>query len=209
MKAIFWDFGDVLAFYDHAKGCKALSAFTTKSPGEIYALIFGNELEERYYNRGLYSDAEWYDLCVRMLGLEHCSYDTFAKAWGDIFISNPVIRRALDAVRPDIQQLVLSNTNGLHWNWARDNIAVLTSHFPRPEQAILSSEEKSCKPESLIFECALARAGANPAECVFIDDKLINIQAFIDMGGNGIVYNARTTPTEKLMQQLAEKGCLA
>lgn len=209
MKAIFWDFGDVLVFYDHMRGCKALSAFTTKSTEEIYALIFGNQLEEQHYNRGEYSDLEWYDLCVQALDLEHCSYETFAEAWGDIFSPNPAITQALDVVRPEIQQFVLSNTNGLHFAWARDNLPVLMSHFSRPEQVILSSEEKSRKPEPLIFERALARCGFEPADCVFIDDKEVNVEAFKNMGGNGIVYNARSTPIDELMQQLASKSCLA
>jgi len=209
MRAIFWDFGDVLVFYDHMKGCKALSAFTTKSPEEIYALIFGSQLEERHYNRGEYSDREWYELCVQTLGLDHCSYEAFAEVWGDIFSPNPEIAQVLNAVRSDIQQFVLSNTNGLHFAWARNNLPVLASHFARPEQAILSSEEKSRKPERLIFERALARSGFDPVDCVFIDDKQVNVQAFKDMGGNGIVYSARSTPIEKLLQQLAEMGCIA
>lgn len=201
-KAIFWDFGDVLVYYDHMRSCRAFSHYCNKSADEIYQIVFGSQLEEQHYNRGEYSDEEWYAELSKRLGLQDCNYRLFSEIWGDIFSPNQKIGEVLDVVKPDVSQYVLSNTNGLHFAWARSNIPVLASHFSSSDRAILSSDEKSRKPEPRIFERAFARAGVQPENAFFVDDKPANVQAFKDMGGNGFVYSASGTPVEELVAAL-------
>lgn len=209
VKTIFWDFGDVLVFYDHMKGCKALAQFSALSAEEIYRLVFGSKLEELSYNRGVFTDAQWYERCCSMLELKDCSYEAFAEAWGDIFTPNPKIDAVLRRVRPGTAMYVLSNTNGLHWGWAQKNLSVLAMHFPDVNRWVLSSEEKTRKPESLIYTRALKRAGIGAHEAVFIDDKPVNVEAFKSLGGNGIVYSAHMSSTKDLERELESLGCLA
>ncbi len=206
MRTLFFDFGDVLVFYDHMRSCIALAAHTAKTPEEIYRLIFESQLEEQHYNRGEYSDREWHALCCKKLSLRDCSYEVFAEKWGAIFSPNPHIGEVLGSLKPDVKLYVLSNTNGLHWAWAQKNLPVLAQYFPTLEQAILSSEEKSRKPEPLIFERALLRAGAKSSDSIFIDDKPINVDAFRKLGVRGIVYSAQTSPIAELKNQLREYG---
>ena len=205
-KVLFWDFGDVLVFYDHMRSCRAFTAYTDKSAEEIYAIVFASQLEEQHYNRGAYTDEEWFALLSDRLALRDCDYDRFAEVWGDIFSPNPAIEPVLDAVDPEVRQYVLSNTNGLHFSWARRNIPVLQTHFSSPERSILSSDEMSRKPEPLIFERALMRAGVTAEEAFFVDDKIANVQAFRDLGGDGFVYSARETPVAELEAALKDAG---
>lgn len=206
MKALFFDFGDVLVLYDHMRSCRALASYSNYTPKEIYSRIFGNKLEELHYNRGEYTDEEWYQLCVRELNLKDCPYDVFVKKWGDIFSPNPNIAAVLGRV--SLPMFVLSNTNGMHWQWARNNLAILAEYFSGPHQAILSSEEKCRKPETLIYQRALVRAGVAAPDAVFIDDKSENIEAFKRLGGHGIVYSAHSPNTQDLQRQLKMYGCL-
>jgi putative hydrolase of the HAD superfamily len=208
MKALFWDFGDVLVYYDHMRSCRAFSRYCGKTPEQIYDAVFGNKLEEQHYNCGEYNDLEWYTELENRLGLTGCDYDSFAEIWGNIFSPNPAIGAVLDAVRPDVRQYVLSNTNGLHFAWARKNIPALAAHFSSPDRAILSSEEKSRKPESRIFERAFARASVAPEDAFFVDDKLSNVEAFEKFGGKGFVYSASATPVEELYAALEQAGLL-
>ncbi len=208
MRAIFWDFGNVLVFFDHMRGCQALATYTNKSAQDIYDLVFGSLLEEKEYNCGVYSDQEWYQLCVERLQLRNCSYEAFATKWGDIFTANPLIDDVLCALKPDVQKFVLSNTNGLHWSWAQQNLAVLHKHFPNSRQAIISSEEKCRKPDTRIYDLALERAGVSAKQAVFIDDKVENIEAFEAIGGHGIVYNAHWGSTANLTWALKEYKCI-
>lgn len=208
-KAIFWDFGDVLVYYDHMRSCRAFSRYCDKSAEEIYQIVFGSQLEEQHYNRGEFTDQEWYAELSERLGLQNCDYRLFSELWGDIFTPNQKIGEILDAVDPHILQFVLSNTNGLHFAWARSNIPILASHFSPPDRVILSSEEKSRKPEPHIFERAFARASVHPNDAFFIDDKPANVQAFKDMGGHGFVYSASSTPIEELAAALRKEGLLS
>lgn len=206
MKALFFDFGDVLVFYDHMRGCRALAGHTSKTPEEIYELIFGSKLEELHYNRGEYTDREWYDMCVDKLALRDCPYDVFAEKWGAIFDPNDSIEQALSSLKPDVELFVISNTNGLHWAWAQKNLTILSQYFPRQEQRILSCEEKSRKPELRIYENALKRAGVQTRDALLVDDKIENIQIFREMGGNGIVYNAHSSRVSDLINELKTYG---
>lgn len=207
-KVIFFDFGDVLVFYDHMRGCRSLAPYSIKSAEKIYEIIFRSKLETKHYNKGEYTDQEWYTLCVQKLGLSNCSYELFTELWGAIFTSNPAIEPVLARINPRIKKFVLSNTNGLHWSWAQKNLPVLSTHFMAPHQAILSCEEKTKKPERLIYERALKRAGVQASEAVFVDDKDKNILAFEKLGGCGIVYNAHSTNILHLEKALQHHGCL-
>ena len=207
IQAIFFDFGDVLATFNHMKSCEALAAFSTKSPEDIYAILFDSKLEELHYNRGEYADEEWYRLCTNLLELQNCPYEVFAEKWGAIFGSNPDMDRLIAELRPEIRKFVLSNTNGLHWTWAKKNMPILSTYFPNHQQAILSHEAKSRKPEREIYECALRLAAVRPEQAIFIDDKIENVRAFEELGVHGIVYSFHT-PITALREELSRLVCL-
>ena len=52
IKAIIFDFGNVLANFDHMITCRKLAGFSPFSPEEIYQCIFKTKLEEEY-DKGL------------------------------------------------------------------------------------------------------------------------------------------------------------
>ena len=57
---------------------------------------------------------------------------------------------------------------------------------------IISSEEKLIKPDTAIFLRLCEKYGLRPEECLFTDDKAINVEGAIRAGMQGIVFlNAR------------------
>lgn len=54
---------------------------------------------------------------------------------------------------------------------------------------IISAEEKIAKPNKKIYELILNRFSLIPEECLFLDDKPENIDAAIDCGINGYVFD--------------------
>ena len=54
---------------------------------------------------------------------------------------------------------------------------------------VISAEEKVSKPDRKIYNILLDRYNLIPEESVFLDDKLENIQAAIQVNINGIVYD--------------------
>ena len=54
---------------------------------------------------------------------------------------------------------------------------------------IISAEELIVKPDHKIYELILERYSLNASESIFIDDRKVNIEAAIECGLNGIIYD--------------------
>lgn len=207
MKTIFFDYGNVLVKYNHMRSCHALAEFTSKSAEDIYSLIFASGLEEEHYNKGEYSDDQWYRKCTEMLELSNCPYGEFTERWGDIFAPNPLIEPLLAVLKSQADLFIVSNTNGLHWAWSRKNMPVLSTYFPDRTHDILSHEVASRKPERRIYEYALERANVQPSEAFFVDDREGNVRAFEELGVHGFAYGANDR-IEPLKDVLISHGLL-
>ena len=57
------------------------------------------------------------------------------------------------------------------------------------DDKVLSFEVSLVKPDPEIYRLAAKRLGVRPEECVFVDDKTINVEAAESVGMKGIVYN--------------------
>jgi len=64
--------------------------------------------------------------------------------------------------------------------------------------SVTSAEEGVMKPDPRIFEVALARTGAQPAEAIFVDDMEENVVAARALGIHAIHF----TDTESTIAQL-------
>ncbi|MCT4610471.1 MAG: HAD family phosphatase [Pelagimonas sp.] len=69
---------------------------------------------------------------------------------------------------------------------------------------VISGVEKIIKPDARIFEMLCARAGVLPADCVFIDDSLKNVEGARAAGMDAIHF----TSADALEQALQERGLL-
>jgi putative hydrolase of the HAD superfamily len=76
------------------------------------------------------------------------------------------------------RRAVLSNSNALHWPRVRDNMgfgAVFDSHF-------VSHLTGRIKPDADAFEHVLDSLGCRPAQVLFLDDNLLNVEAAQGLG---------------------------
>ena len=63
-------------------------------------------------------------------------------------------------------------------NWSSETFVGMVDDFPFLELfdgLLISGEEKLIKPDPKIFKLAINRFNLNPKNCVFIDDKLENV----------------------------------
>lgn len=99
--------------------------------------------------------------------------------------------------------LVRLKAEGFHLygltNWC-SKVHITMKQFPifqLLEDRIISSEEHLIKPEAAIYERTCQKLGLNPAECVFTDDKLVNVEAARQYGMHAILFqNAAQYETE-------------
>ncbi|MDH6356603.1 HAD family phosphatase [Parabacteroides sp. PF5-9] len=87
-------------------------------------------------------------------------------------------------IRSHYQTVLLSNTNVIHWDWARQHIFSYKNHTLEDffVKTYLSYELHMEKPHIEIFEYVLKDSALNPQETLFIDDALVNCNAAESLG---------------------------
>jgi HAD superfamily hydrolase (TIGR01509 family) len=187
LHCLIFDFGNVIAFFDHGKAARQLAPLSRRPrpPHEIYQTIFQTSLEEDY-DSGRLSTAAFIERLRSDLDL-HASDDDIAQAWSDIYAPNNAVMEAIQAIDRRGARLVLaSNTNELHYRWFRPLFASTLDLF---DHEVLSFRIGCRKPDPRFFEaCLRACSPMSLAECLYIDDREDFIEAAAARGIPGIVY---------------------
>lgn len=69
---------------------------------------------------------------------------------------------------------------------------------------VVSGKVKKIKPDPEIYKCLLEKYSLTPDECVFIDDRLENVQGAIKMGIHGIQFTTYSDTVSSLESLLSE-----
>lgn len=96
---------------------------------------------------------------------------------------------------------LLSNYGVTPFKYARENM----KFFDEVDGMIISHEVGVIKPEPEIYEILFERYNLVPGECVFIDDRADNIEAAVNMGMSGIVFEDIEGVYSRLNMLLGEK----
>jgi putative hydrolase of the HAD superfamily len=100
------------------------------------------------------------------------SADQFRDAWRSIFTPNEPMWKCVRQLAAKGHRLILfSNTNSIHCPWIFENYR----DFDLFENAVLSYEVGSIKPDAGIYTHALEMHGLDPAATLYIDDLPENI----------------------------------
>ena len=65
-------------------------------------------------------------------------------------------------------------------NWSAETFVGMVEDYPFLKEfdgLLISGEDRLIKPDLAIYQLAIKRSNLNPLKCVFIDDKLKNIEA--------------------------------
>jgi putative hydrolase of the HAD superfamily len=110
-------------------------------------------------------------------------------AWNTLLLDFPYERLLLlQQLRKNYKIYLLSNTNIIHF-WHYTGVFYENYKIAMPglfDKLFLSHEIGLHKPDPAIYTYVLDDLGIKPAETVFIDDSLPNIEAAISLGINGI-----------------------
>lgn len=197
MRAVFCDFGNVIAFFDHRRITRRLVEFSRLPEDQIHAFIFGGELEPDY-DRGRLTNAEFLARVREGCGLR-CADDVLGRAWEDIFWPNEEFIALLPRLKKGRRFVLASNTNELHFNHFRRQFRAALDWF---DDMVLSFRVGVRKPEAKYFRRCLEVAGCPAGECVFIDDLPANVAGAEAAGMHAVLY----TGTADLRRRLAEMG---
>ncbi|HYT91571.1 MAG TPA: HAD family phosphatase [Gemmataceae bacterium] len=193
MKAIVFDFGNVVAFFDHFRTLNKLARYTDLTPEAMYAAIYDSELEDAVES-GRLSIREFLERFRELCRLS-CDDELLASACADIFWPNEEVCALVPALAGRYRLLLGSNTNALHARHFCRQFEDVLSHF---EALVLSCEIGVRKPRAGFFEHCQRLAGCAAEECVFIDDLPANVEGARACGWHGIVYRQGGELRERL-----------
>ena len=117
-----------------------------------------------------------------------------AAAWIDMFDPQPAMFALAQQLRARHRVFLLSNVGDLHWAELRRRFRL----HELGEDVIASFEAGVMKPHEGIYVQAEERFTLDPAQTVFIDDRLENIEAVRRRGWHGIVHQHHDTTVEAL-----------
>ncbi len=182
IKLIIFDIGNVIIGFDHMIACNKLAKVSDYNAGEIYNLIFGNTLVDKF-ERGKLCPKYFYQKICEKLNTD-IKFSQFYNIWGDIFYLNEDIDKIILNLKKQVKIFALSNTDPLHFKFFRNKFDI----FNNIEKFILSFEVGYKKPEKRIYKETLGYAKLPAEKTLLIDDLKQNIGAFRAMGGNGIIF---------------------
>ena len=100
----------------------------------------------------------------------------------------------LQSLPPQYKIVILSNA----WSDARSFHNAKFKFDTWVDVAIYSAEVKLLKPDPRIYQLALAQLNLPADACVFVDDKLTNVQAAQSLGMQGVCYR----DTQQTMREI-------
>jgi putative hydrolase of the HAD superfamily len=184
VRALLFDFGNVIGFFDHRRGAANVAALLGADPAQVYSYFFETDLEDRY-DRGLIESAELLAMLRAEFGMADAPEAELAAAFGSIFRRNEPVIDVIMRVPRSVRLLLGSNTNDLHY---RTFSAMFADVFARFDAMVLSYMAKCRKPDARFFEVCVAAAGCTPNEVLFFDDKAENVESARVLGIRGVVY---------------------
>lgn len=197
VKAIVFDFGNVIGFFDHQRATGKLAALAGAPEKEVHAFLFGSELDVAFES-GKLSVEEFLELLRSQWGLA-CHVDEVAAAYADIFWPNREVCEMVPRLKPRYRILLGSNTSELHSRHFLRQFEDTLRHF---DGFVLSHRVGARKPSAIFYEHCHRTAGCAPRECVFIDDLPANVAGAEACGLKAILY----TGVDDLRRRLGEFG---
>lgn len=199
IKTCFFDMGNVLVHFSHAKMCHNIAALCGWSEAQTKTFLF-DEGREFKLERGEITEEQFHEEVCRTADRK-VDFDELCQAAGDIFWLNESIVPVLHQLKSAGQRLVLlSNTSVTHLRFVERNFSILELMDDR----VTSFEAGALKPESQIFQVALAKAQCEPGECFYTDD----IEAYIRTAETFGIHSRVYSTTEALRASLSELDVL-
>ncbi len=199
IKVIIFDMGNVLIQHDEAPEHTAVQAMCT-DPEDAGTRIPQLIPFDRVH-RGELTFADLFSLLVEEVGLT-ADYPAFASAMTSGFgPPMPGIAYVVDSLTERFSLALLSNTNAVHWSYAKSHYAALLDKV-RPH--FVSFELGMMKPQPEIFRHVVAALGVEPKDCLLIDDNEANGQGARLVGLDEIRFRS----SDQLIAELEARDVL-
>ncbi|MDR0976434.1 MAG: riboflavin biosynthesis protein RibF [Prevotellaceae bacterium] len=136
------------------------------------------------HEKGLISDAEFRDR-IRDMATRPVTDEQIDEAWNSFLLTIPAYKlRLLLRLKKHYNVILLSNTNGIHWDYSRQHVFNYRGHTVEDffHHLFVSYEMHLAKPDPAIFRRVIDETGIRPEETLFLDDSPANCRAAESLG---------------------------
>ena len=188
IRAVISDLGRVVLWFDNNVFLRKLAERAGKPFEEVKAVVHGDLALIRAFDKGAVTPAGFLERVTSAVGAD-MPYAEFFAIYNDIFTPVlPVIDVLARVKAAGYKTLLLSNTDPERFGFVRRRFPEILFF----DGYVLSYELKLLKPDPAIYLAAARLAGADPSECVFIDDMEENVRGAVGTGLAGILYRPET-----------------
>ena len=192
IKNVIFDLGKVLVEFDFDGFYTALGydpAKRTLDEANVPILLF---------EAGKISKSIFFEEIKKIYGFD-LSLKEFEILWCSVFSEVKEMIELARKISERYNVFILSNTDEIHFPYIWKNFPAL--HFLK-KNLMLSYKLNAVKPEWEIYQNAIEKFGLNPTECVFIDDRPVNVNIAEKFGMRGIIHQSFLYTQEKLVKIL-------
>lgn len=204
IKTIVFDLGGVLVDL-HIDRFK--QSFLELGISDVKDHFLDGKMKElfRDYEMGMISTDSFLSIILQLskpgVSLEHIRFTWSSML--DNFTDDKV--ELLKKLRQDYQLFLLSNTNEMHWEYVvqsifREKGCEVSDLF---DKVYLSYEMHDYKPNVSIFKQMIEDSGVNPAETLFIDDRLENVEGAREAGLQSICVETSVLKSDGIFEKPA------
>ncbi|OGD18138.1 MAG: hypothetical protein A2W03_05410 [Candidatus Aminicenantes bacterium RBG_16_63_16] len=186
-RAVISDLGRVILWFDNKIFYRKMTAYCPLSVDEIRGIVHKSLEFVELFDLARLTPREFYERVIAKLGAK-VGYNDFMAAYVDVFSVNPPVFEIMQKLKEKYRLIMVSNVDVVRFGFIRKRFPEIMIF----DDYVLSYELGVMKPDAEIYRVALEKAGAPPAECVFIDDMEENIEGAAALGIPGILYRPET-----------------
>ncbi|MFH0763788.1 MAG: HAD family hydrolase [Candidatus Omnitrophota bacterium] len=192
---IVFDLGNTIIRFDHNISAKKVANLFRLDSKKIYDVFFDSEIT-RAFEKGEISPREFYRRASSLLAVK-MPYKDFVAIWNDIFWEDKEACGLVRRLKKSYRLFLLSNINRLHFEYIEKKFDIIKIF----DEIILSYLVGATKPDKLIFEDVIRRAGGRKESLLYIDDREDLIKEALALGIDSI----RFENANKLKEALRER----
>jgi putative hydrolase of the HAD superfamily len=201
IEVLLFDLGKVLIDFDFERGMREFVSRTSLAREDFEAVILYPNWVRRY-EHGEISTSDFLHY-LREHGKLDMNLGEFHDAWSSVFLPGLIVPEQLIAsLKARYPLILVSNSNESHARFAVENYPILR-YF---DHRIFSHEVGSMKPDSRIYEAAIAAAGKPPQALFFTDDREENIESAAKLGINAHRFQSVLNLVKALQNHGVEVG---
>jgi FMN phosphatase YigB (HAD superfamily) len=186
IKAVVFDFGNVLCRLDRPSMDEALASHSPFDQKRVEAIIWGTDIELAAETGRVDARGHFRRIKEAIRGEESWTFDSFAEECMRCLLPHPEGESALAMVHDKgLRTFILSNTSFLHarFIFERETLATI------PELYALSYKVGCMKPDPRIWLWLLERSGLDAKDCIYVDDIQTYCDAAASLGFSSYRYD--------------------